>query len=439
MPINFRAPKPARFYKVLFLALAAAGFLHSAKAVAAPSADLADGWPNRISNLTVTTDGTSLVLPAALINSWQGAFTLARESSIKNPSLPLNAILGQYAGRSYQIFSQNERDYHFNPAEVYAWLKTQTLKFTRAPVEPKFILSEDSKAQEFAPAQTGKRPDLYVSTLAVLQALEKRQAVAALAVDLVEPKTSLAQTNTLGIKELIGRGESNFAGSPKNRLHNILVGIEKQKGVIIAPGQEFSFNRFLGPVEASAGFLPELVIKRTGTVPELGGGLCQVSSTTFRAAVISGLPITQRKNHSYAVRYYAPQGTDATIYPGVIDLKFLNDTPGSILVWPYVKNKTTLVFDFYGTKDSRQISLDQPLQYDRQADGAVKAVWTREVIKDGQKRSDVFKSVYLPPALFHKAEEFVPQTHPAQNSPGPGQTQAGQTPDTNETAKILTN
>jgi vancomycin resistance protein YoaR len=85
--------------------------------------------------------------------------------------------------------------------------------------------------------------------------------------------------------------------------------------------------------------LPELVIKKEGTVPEFGGGLCQVSSTAFRAAMNGGLPITQRRNHAYAVQYYAPQGTDATIYPGVVDLKFINDTPGDILIWAFEKIK----------------------------------------------------------------------------------------------------
>src|SRR6185369_10179137 len=116
---------------------------------------------------------------------------------------------------------------------------------------------------------------------------------------------------------------SNFKGSPKNRRHNITVGVEKMKGVIVPQGAEFSFNEHLGPVDGEHGFLPELVIKKNGTVPEFGGGLCQVSSTTFRAAMTAGLPITQRRNHAYAVQYYSPQGTDATIYPGSADLKFI--------------------------------------------------------------------------------------------------------------------
>lgn len=426
-------PKLPNFLKLACLGLALAAGMRFPDA-------LANQWPNPSANLLLTAGETKLVLPAALINSWQaqaepplpagdlpqgdknpaagqGDFRLAMEVPIKKVALPLNAIVGEYAGRSYQTFSQSARTYHFNPNLVYAWLKTEVLPLRQKPVEPKLIFA-DSRVREFQPPQAGQEPDLYASSLAVLTALENRRASAFLIMDLVAPKNTLAQTNNLGIQELVARGESNFAGSPKNRIHNILVGVEKQKGVIVPPGEEFSFNRHLGPVEASAGFLPELVIKRTGTVPEFGGGLCQVSSTTFRAAVNAGLPITQRKNHSYAVQYYAPQGTDATIYPGVIDLKFLNDTPGAILIWPYIKNQTTLVFDFYGTKDTRQIIVDKPAQYDKRPDGAMKAVWTREVTKDGQTRSDIFKSVYLPPALFHKQEEFVPQAppQPAENS-----------------------
>ncbi len=174
-------------------------------------------------------------------------------------------------------------------------------------------------------------------------------------------------------------------------------------------------------MEASEGFKPELVIKATGTVPELGGGLCQVSSTTFRAAMKAGLPITQRRNHSYAVQYYAPQGTDATIYPGVIDLKFTNDTPGSILIWPYFPDKDTLVFDFYGTTDNREVVLDDPVVFDRQASGAMKAYWTRTVIKNGISDKDTFNSVYQSPALFHREEQFVanPASPETTTPPGP--------------------
>lgn len=184
-------------------------------------------------------------------------------------------------------------------------------------------------------------------------------------------------------------------------------------GVIVEPGETFSFNKYLGEVDGEHGFLPELVIKKSGTVPEFGGGLCQVSSTAFRAAMDAGLPITERRNHAYAVQYYAPQGTDATIYPGVVDLKFTNDTPGSILVWPYEKDANTLIFDFYGTKDGRQVILEKPVQYDKKTDGSMKAEWTRIVTNNGIISTSTFKSIYQPPSLFHKTEEFAKPTSTA--------------------------
>jgi vancomycin resistance protein YoaR len=219
---------------------------------------------------------------------------------------------------------------------------------------------------------------------------------------------------------LLAHGVSTFGGSPNNRRHNIAVGLEKFKGLIVPPGAAFSFDDNLGPVTAEAGFLPELVIKGSeGTIPELGGGLCQVSTTTFRAAMAAGLPITARRNHAYAVQYYAPQGTDATIYPGSADLKFVNDTPGAILIWSYLQDRNTLVFDFWGTKDDRQVTLHKPVQFDRKTDGSLKATWTRDVTKNGVTTTDVFKSTYQPPALFHKTEAFVggPTTTPINTVP----------------------
>lgn len=182
--------------------------------------------------------------------------------------------------------------------------------------------------------------------------------------------------------------------------------------MIIRPGEEFSFNKFLGDVDAEHGFLPELVIKRTGVVPEFGGGLCQVSSTTFRAAMNAGLPIVERRAHSFAVQYYAPQGSDATIYPGVTDLRFTNNLNSSLLVWTRIEG-TRLFFDFYGTKDDRIVEFDGPVQYDKKTDGSMKATWTRRVKLNGTTTEQVFRSTYLPPALFHPEEQATtpnPQT-----------------------------
>jgi vancomycin resistance protein YoaR len=303
--------------------------------------------------------------------------------------------------------SQNTNlNYNFSLAKIYDEV-AEISKLINKPLKEPVLEINNNVATNFKPEANGLAVDIYKTTLETLNALETQKTEVLLTVNETFPKKTLKQTNDLGINELVATGVSKFNGSPKNRRHNITVGTEKFKGLIIQKGEEFSFNKYLGPVEAENGFLPELVIKRTGTVPELGGGLCQVSSTTFRAAMEAGLPITERRNHAYAVQYYSPQGTDATIYPGIVDFKFINDTPGAILIWPYLKDKDTLVFEIYGTKDNRQVSLETPVQYDKKTDGSMKAYWNRTVVKDGVEKKDNFKSIYQSPALFHKTEEFV--------------------------------
>jgi vancomycin resistance protein YoaR len=231
------------------------------------------------------------------------------------------------------------------------------------------------------------------------------------------PKIQLSDTNRLGINELISVGESNFAGSTSNRIVNIRVGSLKYNGVIVKPGEEFSFNKNLGDVDAAHGFLPELVIKPQGVIPEFGGGLCQVSTTVFRAAMNAGFPITQRRNHSFAVQYYAPQGTDATIYPGASDLKFINNSSTPMMIRTRIDG-SKLYFEFYGTKDDRTVTFEGPTQYDKKSDGSMKATWTRHVTMNGVTSDQTFNSTYLPPALFKHEVVEQPAT-PNPDSPQP--------------------
>ena len=175
-----------------------------------------------------------------------------------------------------------------------------------------------------------------------------------------------------GITELIASGHTTFRGSPTNRIHNINVGMQRFNGILIPQGEEFSFNTHLGPVNASTGYRPELVIKSFGTVPEYGGGLCQVSTTMYRAALLSGLDITERSNHSYAVSYYSQvlgHGLDASIYIGVKDLRFLNNSDADILVHSYTIGNAAY-FDFYGTKHIDRVELVGPVNSNFRSPGA---------------------------------------------------------------------
>ena len=351
------------------------------------------------------------VVPTSTVAGWRGFASISSENSpITQPLLP-TSLFAEHIGASH-VEKSLIHYYHYRPEAIYSYIKNISATISHPAQEPKMVIT-NSIATEFTPPQDGVSVDVYASTIKTLDALENSQPSAMqLVTSATQPNQNLAELNSLGIKELVGHGVSTFKGSPNNRRHNIDIGVEKMKGIIVAPGDIFSFNKYLGAVDGQHGFLPELVIKATGTVPEFGGGLCQVSSTTFRAAMDAGLPIAERRNHAYAVQYYAPQGTDATIYPGVVDLKFQNDTPAYLLIWPYFTDKNTLVFDFYGTKDNRQVTLEKPVQYDKKTDGSMKATWTRLVTKDGQTSTSTFNSVYRSPALYHKTEEFGPSSTP---------------------------
>jgi vancomycin resistance protein YoaR len=170
--------------------------------------------------------------------------------------------------------------------------------------------------------------------------------------------TATAEVNennlaSLGIKELISEGTTYFPGSPSTRITNIRVGAKRFDQVLLKPGETFSFGKILGDVGPAQGYVPELVILGDHEEKQYGGGLCQVASTAYRAALLAGLPIVERHNHSFAVSYYtAPYsapGVDATIYYPEVDFKFTNDTPSYILIQTTLQG-TTLKFDYFGTK-----------------------------------------------------------------------------------------
>ncbi len=214
----------------------------------------------------------------------------------------------------------------------------------------------------------------------------------------VPAKITSKNAKKLGITKLIGQGISDFRGSTKSRIHNITTASKRFNGLVIAPNEEFSFVSVLGPVDKEHGYKEELVIRDKETKPEYGGGICQVSTTVFRGAIYTGMKITQRHNHSYPVHYYIPTGFDATVYIPSPDLRFINNTPGYVLLNTHIEG-TKLIFDYYGTDDGRTINMKGPYVTERQSNGAMKTYFT-QTVKDAHGNiiiDDVFKSNYKSP------------------------------------------
>jgi vancomycin resistance protein YoaR len=272
---------------------------------------------------------------------------------------------------------------------------------------------ENNRVVEFQAHREGRTLDQASAIRNIAHALAHADKEVPLPVTTAAPAVRLGDLNALGIKDLLGEGISDFKGSSRSRIQNIEVGSRQFRGLLITPGETFSFNQGLGPVTAKAGYLPEIVIKPEGLTPELGGGICQVATTAFRAAFFSGLPIPVRKNHSLNVSYYKwpyGEGLDATVYPPTVDLKFQNDTSSHIMIWTRVEG-TRLIFEFWGTKDDRTVAMEGPVQYDRKSGGAVKATVVRKIERNGEiVHTDEFKSNYRSVASVPKLYGYPKST-----------------------------
>ena len=277
------------------------------------------------------------------------------------------------------------------------------------PAKDAQVSYENGQLKVIVADQDGRKLDQNLAYERIVNILDDEVRVAELPITVAKADIRADALESLGIKELISRGESNFAGSTKARISNIRTGYSRFKSKLIKPGEVFSFNTILGPVSAETGYLPELVILSDRQEKQYGGGLCQVSSTVFRAALNAGLPIVSRVNHSFAVKYYGwpydVPGLDATIYLPSPDFKFKNDTSGYILMQPYDKDGK-LYFDFYGTKTKEGRINPPKYTYGPDEKGFSKTQFTRDVIVDGKVvETNVFNSSYQPQANFKLVEE----------------------------------
>lgn len=254
-----------------------------------------------------------------------------------------------------------------NKEKLEDYLRKIAAEIDRPVQEP--LLSVDPasdpsspKINEFRAPVNGRELQVFEAAEAINSALiEDQDQEIALPVRMIEPKNKLA--NDLGIKELIGSGVSHFAGSIENRKFNVGLAASRINGVLIPPGEDFSFVKTVGDISGASGYKQAYVIKSGRTVLDDGGGVCQVSTTIYRAALNTGLPITERTAHAYRVGYYEqgfPPGLDATIYSPTVDLKFKNDTGHHILIQARVEG-TDLYVDLYGTSDGRQVEMSRPV------------------------------------------------------------------------------
>ncbi len=350
------------------------------------------------------------------------AFSIGRSGSILSD---MSTIL-----QAYVSGIQLPPATHYQDDKLNKLITPISKKINEPPVEGLFNF-ENGRVTAFKLSKNGKGVDdkkLKSSIVAKMDELaiseKARTYKLEIPIKVLEPKISTEKINNYGIKELLAEGTSLFQGSIENRAFNINLAATRIHGALIPPGEVFSFNKTVGDINSFTGYKQAYVISGGKTILGDGGGVCQVSTTLFRAAVYAGLPIVERNQHAYRVGYYEQDslpGFDAAIYSPGVDLKFKNDTGKHILIQaiPDMVNYG-LSFQLFGTKDNREVIVNKPVilsqspapepeyqddpnlpkgevkQIDFAAGGA-SAYFTRTVKKDGKVvLDDKFVSNYRP-------------------------------------------
>jgi vancomycin resistance protein YoaR len=235
------------------------------------------------------------------------------------------------------------------------------------PVDARFHFNEvTGDLESITASQEGRTLDVEATITHIVEALKAGERRVPLVTKEVTPSyPDTATAEELGIVDLVATGESYFIGSPSGRDHNIQLAASQFDGLVIPPGETFSFNQYLGEITAEAGYDESYITAGEQLAIGIGGGICQVSTTAFRAAFWGGYPITERWAHSQRVAYYELRGgdvgMDATIYSPRVDLKFVNDRLAPLLIETKVEQGThRLLFRFYSTDDGRRVEMDGP-------------------------------------------------------------------------------
>jgi len=274
------------------------------------------------------------------------------------------------------------------------------------------------------PSVDGRSVNVSETIQRLINQVTSSHRLVTLAVNIQKPTISSDNLDLLGIKELVAEGTTYFAGSPTERIQNIRVAASKFQDVLVPPGSVFVFGNFLGEVSSEEGYAEAYIIRGGRTELDYGGGVCQVSTTIFRAAFFGGFPIVERWPHAYRVQWYERgfgPGLDATVFTPQVDFRFRNDTEHWLLIQSYVNTKAgSLTFRIYGTRPNRQVTWEGPFisnitppkppvyQNDpRLPKGEIKQVdWAhqgadvtvRRIVKEGDKvvSTDTFFSRYQP-------------------------------------------
>jgi len=313
-----------------------------------------------------------------------------------------------------------------DPEVLASLLAPRIAELERKPENARFIFNDETRELDLLqPAVIGRSLDITASIATINAGLMEALHAVELTFEYEEPSVgSEATAQELGISEDVSVVSTYFPGSSPERIQNIKTASSVFHGLLIPPGETLSMADALGDISLDNGYAEALIILGDRTIKGVGGGVCQVSTTLFRAVFFGGYEIVERHPHAYRVGYYeggpgSPgPGLDATVFVPLVDFKFRNDTPSWLLMETYIYGNQ-LLWKFYSTSDGRtvqwsshesnavdapkplykenpELDKDEIKKIDYEADG-LDVVVDRTVTRDGETiHKDTIKTHYLP-------------------------------------------
>ncbi len=253
-------------------------------------------------------------------------------------------------------------DVRLKPEGLRAEIEAIAAAITREPRDARFDF--DPATGTLTPtviSQEGVRLDVPAAVALIEQAISEGTHEIRLQPTTIPPRVATADAAKFNLTGVAARGFSDYTGSAYERVVNVGVAASQYNGVVIPPGGEFSFNDHLGWVVDATGYEEGYIISGNKTEVDVGGGVCQVSTTVFRAAMEAGFEIIERHAHAYRVPYYengSALGYDATVFSPWVDFRFRNNTDHYYLM--EVENDPaalTLAINLYGPPTGRTVEI----------------------------------------------------------------------------------
>ncbi len=296
-------------------------------------------------------------------------------TAVNLTEVPVTVKLGKNETRTLELNSNpdyiilKDSGAELNESKVSQWIDGLQEEFYKQPGYVRIVGKDEvrkgvykAKTEgDFSFGQDMKKDDVLS---AIKDALTKKDRTAIVSFDQIpfSVYSDIEQTPY----DVLSVGYSEYStGNHADRVYNFTTGLKRVSGTLVDRGATISFNNALGKVDNE--FVKGLGIFGAAAAPVLGGGLCQASTTFYRAILNLGVPVEQRKSHSWDLSYYRKggYGLDATVFPGQgLDIKAKNDIGSQLYFYAYTRPDTLEAFVLvYGKGDGRKVILKPEKDY----------------------------------------------------------------------------